>query len=63
MSETIQNLVSAIASGNAIETEGAFANAMAEKLSGKLEDMRQGIAQSMFAQAEPVAETSEEPQE
>ena len=56
MSETIQNLVSAIASGNAIETENAFGAAMAEKLSSKLEDMRQGIAQSMFVTPEPVVE-------
>lgn len=56
MSETIQNLVGAITSGNAIETEAAFGAAMAEKLSSKLEDMRQGIAQSMFATLEPVVE-------
>lgn len=53
MSETVQNLVNAIAAGNAIETENAFAAAMQEKLAGKLEDMHQAVAQSMFKQPEP----------
>jgi hypothetical protein len=63
MSETVQNLVQAIRAGDALETEQAFANAMAEKLSTRLDDMRQSVAQSMFAQpaeAEPVAEPTTE---
>lgn len=63
MSETIQNLVQAIKAGDALETENAFANAMAEKLSTRLDDMRQSVAQSMFAQpaeAEPVTEPTAE---
>jgi len=61
MSETVQNLVQAIRAGDALETEQAFANAMAEKLSARLDDMRQSVAQSMFAQAEePVAEPTAE---
>ena len=63
MSETVQNLVQAIRAGDAIETEQAFANAMAEKLSTRLDDMRQSVAQSMFAQpaeAEPVTEPTAE---
>ena len=48
MSETVQNLVQAIQAGDAIETEQAFANAMAEKLSTRLDDMRQSVAQGMF---------------
>ncbi len=56
MSETVQNLVQAIKAGDALETEQAFANAMAEKLSAKLEDMRVAVAQGMFNQAEPVTE-------
>jgi hypothetical protein len=65
MSETVQNLVQAIQAGDAIETEQAFANAMAEKLSTRLDDMRQSVAQSMFAQPtevepEPVAEPATE---
>ena len=57
MSETVQNLVQAIQAGDAIETEQAFADAMAEKLSAKLDDMRQSVAQSMFA---PSAEEATE---
>jgi hypothetical protein len=63
MSETVQNLVQAIRAGDALETEQAFANAMAEKLSTRLDDMRQSVAQSMFAQpaeAEPVTEPTAE---
>ena len=65
MSETVQNLVQAIKVGDALETENAFANAMAEKLSTRLDTMRQDVAQSMFAQAtevepEPVAEPTTE---
>lgn len=59
MSDTTLNLIQAIANGDAIETESAFANAMAEKLSAKLDDMRQSVAQSMFAAQEPVAETQD----
>ena len=65
MSETVQNLVQAIRAGDALETEQAFANAMAEKLSARLDDMRQSVAQGMFAQAteqeaEPVTEPTAE---
>jgi hypothetical protein len=60
MSETTLNLIQSIANGDAIETEQAFANAMAEKLSVKLDDMRTGIAQSMFAAQEEVAEQDSE---
>ena len=56
MNETVQNLVQAIRDGDAIETENAFTLAMQEKLSAKLDDMRIGIAQGMFNQAEPVTE-------
>ena len=54
MSETVQNLVQAIKAGDAVETENAFANAMAEKLSTRLDDMRQSVAQGMFAQPAEV---------
>ena len=60
MSETVQNLVNAIKAGDALETQNAFANAMAEKLSGRLEDMRQTVAQSMFATQEPAAAETQE---
>ena len=58
MSETVQNLVQAIKAGDALETENAFANAMAEKLSTRLDTMRQDVAQGMFAQPEEVVEES-----
>lgn len=60
MSETTLNLIQSIANGDAIETEQAFANAMAEKLSVKLDDMRMNVAQNMFAAQEPVAEHGSE---
>jgi hypothetical protein len=59
MSETTYNLIQAMANGDALETEQAFATAMAEKLSVKLDDMRTGIAQSMFNQ-EPAVEQETE---
>jgi hypothetical protein len=60
MSETTLNLIQSIANGDAIETEQAFASAMAEKLSVKLDDMRMGIAQNMFNAQEQSVETSEQ---
>lgn len=58
---TTLELINAIASGDATQTEAAFGSAMAEKISAKLDDMRVQIAQNMFnavepAQAEPAAE-------
>jgi hypothetical protein len=61
MSETVQTLVQAIAAGDAIETENAFANAMAEKLSTRLDAMRQTVAQGMFTQATEVSAEPAEP--
>ena len=60
MSEAVQNLVQAIRAGDALETENAFANAMAEKLSTRLDGMRQSVAQSMFAQTAETEPTTEE---
>ena len=60
MNETVQNLVHAIQAGDALETENAFADAMAEKLSVRLDGMRQDVAQSMFAQAAEQETTTEE---
>lgn len=57
MSETIKNLISAIATGNAIDTESAFNSAMAEKISTRLDTMRQEVAQGMFKQVETAVET------
>ena len=61
MSETINNLVDAIADGNALETENAFAAAMADKLGPKLDAMRQDLAKNMFkSSAEEVEDEQEE---
>jgi hypothetical protein len=60
MSDTTLNLIQSIANGDAIETESAFAAAMAEKLSVKLDDMRQSVAQNMFAAQEMGSETTEQ---
>lgn len=59
MNENTINLVNAIKSGDAISTEQAFAAAMADKLSSKIEDLRVNIAQSMFAQGEEELATEE----
>jgi len=56
MNETVKNLVDAIAAGNALETQNAFAAAMAEKLSTRLDDMRAEVAQNMFNAPEEVVE-------
>lgn len=61
MSTTLE-LIQAIASGDALKTEGAFNAAMAEKVAGKLDDMRMAVARSMFNQVveEQVEFTAEE---
>lgn len=56
MNETVQNLVDAIKNGDAVETENSFAAAMAEKLAGKIDDLRMNVAQSMFQQQAQVQE-------
>ena len=67
MSETVKNLVDAIQVKDAIGTEAAFQAAMAEKISARLDSMRQDVAQSMFktqevevSTEEPTAETEVE---
>ena len=47
------DLINAIAKGDAIASEEAFNSAMAERIASKLDDMRIGVAQSMF---NPVVE-------
>ena len=56
MSESVKNLINAISAGSAIETEESFNSAMAEKISVKLDAMRQDVAANMF---KPVEETTE----
>jgi hypothetical protein len=48
MSETVKQLVTAMLQKDAVGTESAFQNAMAEKISAKLDDMRVTVAQNMF---------------
>jgi hypothetical protein len=60
MSESVKNLINAISAGSAIETEEAFNSAMAEKISVKLDAMRQDVAANMFATEEVVTEESEQ---
>jgi len=59
MSDSVRNLINAISVGSAIDTEEAFNSAMAEKISVKLDDMRQEVAANMFKTAEAVEETTE----
>jgi len=58
MSESVRNLINAISSGSAIDTEEAFNSAMAEKISVRMDAMRQEVAANMFKTAEAV-ETEE----
>ena len=58
MSENVQALVDAMIAKDAVATETAFAAAMAEKLTDKLDDMRIDVAKNMFKT--PAAETTEE---
>jgi hypothetical protein len=50
--DNIKDLISAIASGNAVAIENGFSAAMSDKLSTRLDDMRADVAQSMFAETE-----------
>lgn len=54
------DLVSAIINKDATEIESAFNDAMAEKISVRLDDMRANVAQNMFKQEETVATTEQE---
>jgi len=57
MNENVQELVKAMLAKDAAGTESAFQAAMAEKISAKLDDMRQNMAQSMFKT--PVAQSAD----
>ena len=59
MSESVRNLINAISAGSAIETEESFNSAMAEKISVKLDAMRQDVAANMFKTAEETTESNE----
>ena len=49
---SVQDLINAIATGNATETQDSFQAVMAEKISARLDSMRVEVAQNMFAAEE-----------
>jgi hypothetical protein len=51
-----KDLIDAISTGDAMGIESSFNAAMAEKISVKLDAMRQDVAQNMFKTIEPVTE-------
>lgn len=57
-----RDLINAIAAGDAIEIENAFSTTMAEKVSGRIDDMRVDVAQNLFSEksVEEPTETTEE---
>jgi len=55
------DLVNAIKSKDAIAIETAFRTVMAEKISTRLDDMRQDVAQRMFAEQEEITEEGKKP--
>jgi hypothetical protein len=64
MTQGVQNLISAIDSGDATAIDAAFNAEMATRISSRLEDMRVSVAQNMFAteqstETETEAETTE----
>ena len=62
MSEMVKNLISAISSGSAVDTENAFNDVIADKISDRLDAKRSELAQSMFKQVElESSETIDEP--
>ena len=58
MTQGVQNLISAIDSGDATAIDAAFNAEMATRISSRLEDMRINVAQNMFA-TEQSTETQE----
>jgi hypothetical protein len=58
MTQGVQNLISAIDSGDATAIDAAFNAEMATRISSRLEDMRVSVAQNMFA-TEQSTETEE----
>ena len=63
MSETTQQLVQAIMQKDALAIEAAFNLTMAEKVASKLDDMRDQVAQNMFATAEDFVEEEFTPED
>jgi hypothetical protein len=56
----VKNLINAISTGDTIGTESYFNSAIAEKIAGRLETMRQDVSQNMFNQQSFVEEVDGE---
>ncbi len=54
-----KDLIDALADGDATAIETEFNSAMAEKISARLDGMRQDVAKSMFASEAAVEEPAE----
>ena len=64
MTQGVNDLINAIASGDSIAIETAFNTEMATRISDRLEDMRVEVAQNMFrTESTQPEEVSEEPTE
>lgn len=58
---SVNDLIVAIAKGDAMETEAAFNAAMADKIAARLDDKRIEVASNMFStQVQDSEDTSEE---
>lgn len=57
MTQGVNDLINAIAQGDATSIDAAFNAEMATRISSRLEDMRVQVAQNMFSN--PVAEDAE----
>ncbi len=62
MTQGVQNLISAIDSGDATAIDAAFNAEMATRISSKLEDMRVSVAQNMFATEQSTETETETPE-
>lgn len=60
MNQNVTELIHAIASGNAVETESAFQAAMAEKLAPMIDARRIEVAQSLFNSTEEAPQDQSE---
>lgn len=63
MTQGVKDLIDAIVEGDATKIDAAFNSEMANRISGKLEDMRVSVASGMFATEqveEPIEEDSED---
>lgn len=56
---SVKELINAIETGDAVNIQGAFNAAMAEKIATNLDIMRQNVAQTMFNQTQESPATEE----